>query len=185
MPSRIILDSRQTQLTLNRLAQQLIENHKDFSQSVLLGVQPRGTRLADKIHRIISSLYPQLNIPVGKLDITFYRDDFRQKGNSMAADDTDITVSLEGKRIILVDDVLYTGRTIRAALDAMMDFGRPDDVELLVLIDRRLHRELPIQAKYAGKVVDSIESEKVKVEWNEQGDVEKVWIVQETENKKT
>jgi pyrimidine operon attenuation protein/uracil phosphoribosyltransferase len=185
MPSRIILDSRQTQLTLNRLAQQLIENHRDFSQSVLLGVQPRGTQLADKIHRIIRSLHPHLIVPIGKLDITFYRDDFRQKGNSMAAADTDIAVSLEGKRIILVDDVLYTGRTIRAALDAMMDFGRPDDVELLVLIDRRLHRELPIQAKYAGKVVDSIESEKVKVEWNQQGDVEKVWIVQETENKKT
>ena len=184
MPSRIILDSKQTHLTLTRLAHQLIENHKDFSKSVLIGVQPRGVKLAQKIHDILQQQFPQIHFPFGKLDITFYRDDFRSKGSAVSASETDIPFSLEGKRIVLVDDVLYTGRTIRAALDAMLDFGRPEDVELLVLIDRRLHRELPIQAKYAGKVVDSIESEKVKVEWTDRGEVEKVWIVQETENQK-
>lgn len=179
MPPRVISDSRQTQLTLIRLAHQVIENHKDFSGSVIIGVQPRGVKLAEKIHQIISKQLPKIKIPLGKLDITFYRDDFRQKGAPMKVNETQIDVSLEGKRIILVDDVLYTGRTIRSALDAMLDFGRPEDVELLVLIDRRLHRELPIQAKYAGKIVDSIESEKVKVEWNEVGDIEKVWIIKE------
>jgi pyrimidine operon attenuation protein/uracil phosphoribosyltransferase len=110
------------------------------------------------------------------LDITFYRDDFRAKG-SMAANETEIPFSLEEKNIILIDDVLFTGRTIRSALDAMLDYGRPNDVELLVLIDRRLQRHLPIQAKYVGKVIDSIASEKVKVEWKETDGEDKVWLV--------
>jgi pyrimidine operon attenuation protein/uracil phosphoribosyltransferase len=95
----------------------------------------------------------------------------------LKANQTVINFSLEGKNIILVDDVLYTGRTIRSALDALLDFGRPADVELLVLIDRRLHRHLPIQAKYIGKTIDSINDEKVLVEWQEQGEEDKVWLV--------
>ena len=120
------------------------------------------------------------NLELGKLDITFYRDDFRTGNTLLRANETDIEFSLEHKRIVLVDDVLYTGRTIRSALDALLDFGRPEDVELLVLIDRRLQRHLPIQAKYAGKTIDSIIDEKVKVEWEEQGEEDKVWLIDKT-----
>lgn len=176
MQPRVILDSKKLDLTITRLCHQLIEQHKDFSNSAILGVQPRGVMLADRVHKKLTEILKKKDIMYGKLDITFYRDDFRLKSKPMIADEMDIEFSLEGKNIILIDDVLYTGRTIRSALDAMLDYGRPDDVELLVLIDRRLHRHLPIQAKYAGKVIDSITTEKVKVEWKESDGVDKVWI---------
>ncbi len=179
MQPRVILDSKKLDLTLTRLCHQLIEQHKDFSKAAIIGVQPRGVLLANRIHKKLMSILNHDDIQYGKLDITFYRDDFRQKGKTMLADKTEINFSLEGKHIILIDDVLYTGRTIRSALDAMLDFGRPDDVELLVLIDRRLHRHLPIQAKYVGKVIDSITAEKVKVEWKEIDGADKVWIIED------
>jgi pyrimidine operon attenuation protein/uracil phosphoribosyltransferase len=179
MQPRVILDSKKLDLTLTRLCHQLIEQHKDFSKAAIIGVQPRGVLLANRIHKKLMSILKHDDIQYGKLDITFYRDDFRQKGKTMLADKTEINFSLEGKHIILIDDVLYTGRTIRSALDAMLDFGRPDDVELLVLIDRRLHRHLPIQAKYVGKVIDSITAEKVKVEWKEIDGTDKVWIIED------
>ena len=178
MQPRVILDSKKLDLTITRLCHQLIEQHKDFSHSAIVGVQPRGVYLADRIYKKLTSILKGKHIDYGKLDITFYRDDFRAKG-PMEADETNIGFSLEGKNIILIDDVLYTGRTIRAALDAMLDYGRPADVELLVLIDRRLHRHLPIQAKYVGKVVDSITAEKVKVEWKETDGKDNVWIIEE------
>lgn len=176
MQPRLLLDSKQFQLTVTRLCHQLIEQHKDFSNTALLGVQPRGVLLADRIHRQLTAITGNKNIPYGKLDITFYRDDFRLKGKPIIADEMVIDFSLENKDIVLIDDVLYTGRTIRAALDAMLDYGRPADVELLVLIDRRLQRHVPIQAKYVGKAVDSISSEKVLVEWKETEGADKVWI---------
>jgi pyrimidine operon attenuation protein/uracil phosphoribosyltransferase len=179
MQPRVILDSRKLDLTLTRLCHQLIEHHKDFLKAAIIGVQPRGVLLANRIHKKLGSILKRNDILYGKLDITFYRDDFREKGKAMVADETDIKFSLEGKNIILIDDVLYTGRTIRSALDAIVDFGRPADVELLVLIDRRLHRHLPIQAKYVGKVVDSITAEKVKVEWEEIDGEDKVWIIED------
>lgn len=179
MQPRIILDSKKLDLTITRLCHQLIEQHKDFSESCLIGVQPRGVMLADRIHRKLSSILKKDNIEYGRLDITFYRDDFRIKGKPMIADETDIGFTLENKNIILVDDVLYTGRTIRSALDAMLDYGRPADVELVVLIDRRLHRHLPIQAKYVGKVIDSVTTEKVKVEWKESDGRDGVWMIEE------
>jgi pyrimidine operon attenuation protein/uracil phosphoribosyltransferase len=177
MQPRILLDSKKLNLTITRLCHQLIEQHKDFSNSAIVGVQPRGVFLADRIHRKLTEILKKKNIDYGKLDITFHRDDIRLKDKPMLADETDIEFSLEGKNIILIDDVLYTGRTIRSALDAMLAFGRPADVELLVLIDRRLQRHLPIQAKYVGKVIDSIAAEKVKVEWKETDGADKVWIV--------
>ncbi len=180
MQPRILLDSKKLTLTITRLCHQLIEQHKDFSNSVIIGVQPRGVFLADRIHRRVSEILKKKNIDYGKLDITFHRDDIRLKDKPMIADETDIEFSLEGKNIILIDDVLYTGRTIRSALDAMLAYGRPADVELLVLIDRRLQRHLPIQAKYVGKVVDSIAAEKVKVEWKETDGADKVWIIAES-----
>lgn len=176
MQPRVLLDHKKFSLTIDRLCHQLIEQHQDFSNAAIIGVQPRGVFLADRIHKRLQLILKGKNIDYGKLDITFYRDDFRAKG-SMAANETEIPFSLEEKNIILIDDVLFTGRTIRSALDAMLDYGRPNDVELLVLIDRRLQRHLPIQAKYVGKVIDSIASEKVKVEWKETDGEDKVWLV--------
>jgi pyrimidine operon attenuation protein/uracil phosphoribosyltransferase len=179
MQPRVILDSKQLNLTITRLCHQLIEVHKDFSNSALIGVQQGGVLLADRIHKSLLKILKNTPVNYGKLDITFYRDDFRIKSKPMIADKTEIDFSLEGKNIILIDDVLYTGRTIRSALDSILDYGRPADVELLVLIDRRLQRHLPIQAKYVGKVVDSITTEKVKVEWKEPDGADKVWIIED------
>lgn len=182
MNPRIILDTARFQLVIDRLCHQLIENHQDFSNSVIIGVQPRGVYLAKRITKRLEQITQLPALPLGKLDITFFRDDFRTSNSPLQAMETDLDFSLEAKRIILVDDVLYTGRTIRAALDAMLAYGRPEDVELLVLIDRRLQRHLPIQAKYIGKTIDSISKEKVKVEWSEQGEEDKVWIIAKNTN---
>jgi pyrimidine operon attenuation protein / uracil phosphoribosyltransferase len=178
MHPRVILESKKLDLTITRLCHQLIEQHQNFSKAVIIGVQPRGVFLANRIYQKLIRILKQSELPFGKLDITFYRDDFRLKGKPMIADETDIKFSLEGKNIILIDDVLYTGRTIRSALDAILDYGRPADVELLVLVDRRLHRHLPIQAKYVGKIIDSISSEKVIVEWKETDGSDRVWITE-------
>lgn len=182
MNPRIILDTARFQLVIDRLCHQLIENHQDFSNTVVIGVQPRGIFLAKRIVKRLEEITQLGGIPIGKLDITFFRDDFRTGNSPLQAQETELDFSLESKRIILVDDVLYTGRTIRAALDAMLAYGRPKDVELLVLIDRRLQRHLPIQAKYIGKTIDSISNEKVKVEWIEQGEEDKVWIIAKNTN---
>jgi pyrimidine operon attenuation protein/uracil phosphoribosyltransferase len=161
---KTILDSYQLNLTIRRLAHQLIENHTDFNQTVFIGIQPRGILLSDKIVEHIQKLYPNQKIQYGKLDITFYRDDIRKELH--VANKTEIPFSIEGKNVVLIDDVLYTGRTIRAALDAINDFGRPGKVELCVLVDRRFSRQLPIQPDYCGKAIDSLISQKVKVEWD-------------------
>lgn len=162
---KTILNGTQVAITVDRLCHQLIENHLDFSKSVLIGLQPRGIYLSDRIYRTLQKLLPGVHINYGKLDITFYRDDFNTQLH--VPNETTIDFSLENKKVILVDDVLYTGRTTRSALDAMLDFGRPSVVELLVLIDRRFTRQLPIQADYTGRTVDAIISEKVKVRWAE------------------
>ena len=182
MKPRVILDSKHFEITVTRLCYQLIEVHNDFSQTVLIGLQPRGIFLAKRIQKKLTEI---LNPTVGKsqkkeircgsMDITFYRDDFRQKG--LIPKSTDIDFDIDNKNVVLIDDVLYTGRTIRAGLDAMLAFGRPKDVELLVLIDRRLSRHLPIQAKYIGKTIDSITSEQVKVEWEETDGADKVTLL--------
>jgi pyrimidine operon attenuation protein/uracil phosphoribosyltransferase len=159
-----ILADHQLGITIKRLAHQVLENSTDFSNTVLIGLQPRGVFLSDKIVEEIKKELPNETIHYGKLDITFYRDDVRKELH--IANRTDIPFSIEGKRVVLIDDVLYTGRTIRAALDALLDFGRPEKVELCVLIDRRFSRQLPIQPDYVGKSIDSIISQKVKVEWD-------------------
>ncbi|SDH58847.1 bifunctional pyr operon transcriptional regulator/uracil phosphoribosyltransferase PyrR [Chitinophaga filiformis] len=162
---KTILNGTQVAITVDRLCHQLIENHLDFSKSVLIGLQPRGIYLSDRIYHTLQKLLPGVHINYGKLDITFYRDDFNTELH--VPNETTINFSLENKKVILVDDVLYTGRTTRSALAAMLDFGRPSVVELLVLIDRRFTRHLPIQADYTGRTVDAISSEKVKVRWAE------------------
>ncbi len=166
MDKRVILDTPQLLLTVDRLCYEIFENYHSVDSLVLIGIQPRGIFLAGRIRHAIEKLYGK-NIAYGTLDITFYRDDFRTKSKPAQANATTIDFLLENKQIIIIDDVLYTGRTIRAALDALMDFGRPKSVELLTLIDRRFNRELPIQADYIGKIVDTVEDVEVQVEWSE------------------
>lgn len=169
-----ILNHHQIDLTVKRLANQILENHFPFTNSVLIGIQPRGIYLSN---RIVDVLKKEMDValPYGKLDITFYRDDLRKELH--VPNQTDISFSIEGKKVVLIDDVLYTGRTIRAALDALMDFGRPEKVELVVLIDRRYSRELPIQPDYVGRSIDSIISQKVKVWWKEKGEKDEVQLL--------
>ena len=162
---KIILEGKQFEVTILRLCHQLIEIHDDFKDSVIIGLQPRGTFLAHRIATELRKILKNKKINCGDLDITFYRDDFRKK--ELIPNRTNIDFIIEDKNVILVDDVLFTGRTIRAGLDAMLAFGRPKDVELLVLVDRRFSRNVPIQAKYTGLIIDSIESQNVKVEWKE------------------
>ena len=161
-----ILNKYQLQITIERLACQGIENYADLTSVVLIGLQPRGIFLADKIYEQLKKIRPGHEFLYGKLDITFYRDDIRKQLH--APNQTDITFSLEDKNVILIDDVLFTGRTIRAALDAILSYGRPKKVELCVLINRRYSRQLPIQPDYCGKSIDSIISQKVKVEWDKE-----------------
>ncbi|MEW6468954.1 MAG: bifunctional pyr operon transcriptional regulator/uracil phosphoribosyltransferase PyrR [Bacteroidota bacterium] len=174
MKPRLILSSKQFDLTLTRLCHQLIETHNDFKDSALIALQPRGIYLGRRIHAKLRDILGKKDIKYGELDITFYRDDFRKK--ELIPNATRIDFIIEDKNVVLIDDVLFTGRTIRAGLDAMLAFGRPKDVELLVLIDRRLSRNVPIQAKYVGRTIDSIASEKVKVEWKETDKEDKVWL---------
>jgi pyrimidine operon attenuation protein / uracil phosphoribosyltransferase len=171
---KTILTKEQISLAIRRLAHQLMENHTDEDSTVLIGIQPRGIALSD---RLVSEIKSETTsgYPYGKLDITFYRDDHRRELH--IPNHTDIPFSIEGKKVVLIDDVLYTGRTIRAAMDALMDFGRPQKVELLVLIDRRYSRELPIQPDYTGKSIDSIISQKVKVLWEEKDGRDEVVFV--------
>jgi pyrimidine operon attenuation protein/uracil phosphoribosyltransferase len=166
MERQVILNAVQLDLTIQRLCYQIIENHNDFSATVLIGLQPRGVHL---LQRIQSRLNEVLDKPIacGKLDITFYRDDFRRREKPIIPSVTNIDFVVENKKVILIDDVLYTGRTIRSGMDALLAYGRPDKVELLVLIDRRFHRDLPIQADYVGKSVDTLNEERVSVEWKE------------------
>lgn len=159
---QILLSAQQLQLTINRLAHQLIENEANLSNIVFIGLQPRGVRVADSIIHSIKQLSPAEKVNYGVLDITFYRDDIRDELH--VPKETTLTQSIEGKKVILIDDVLYTGRTIRAALDALQDFGRPSKVELCVLINRRFNRELPIQPDYYGIAIDTAPGQKVKVD---------------------
>ncbi len=184
MKPRIILDNQKFALTIERLCHQLIENHKDFSRTAIIGIQPRGIYLSKRICQRLKAINPKLNFESGVMDITFYRDDFRRRENPLKPSATEIEFSIEGKKVVLIDDVLFTGRTIRAAMDALLDFGRPEHVELLVLIDRRFSRDLPIQADYVGKTIDSIESEHVKVEWAETDKTDSVWILTTNEKQK-
>lgn len=172
---KTVITDQQIALTVKRLAHQLLENHVQLNNTVLIGLQPRGVFLSDRIFGEIKTERPELKIPYGKLDITFYRDDIR-KGLHVP-NKTAIGFSVEEKNVVLIDDVLYTGRTIRAALDALMDFGRPAKVELMVLIDRRYSRQLPIQPDYTGKSIDSIISQKVKVLWKERDGVDEVVLI--------
>ena len=158
-----IMDEQQLKLTLQRLSHELIENHYPFTDTCIIGIQPRGIPVSDYITQYMMEVHPELRLQYGKLDITFYRDDFR--GQIHLPSVTDLPFSIENKKVILIDDVLYTGRTIRAAMDALLDNGRAKKVELCILVDRKFSRELPIQPDYVVKSIDSIVTQKVKVFW--------------------
>lgn len=181
----ILLDGQKFQITITRLCHQLIENHSDFSNSVIIGIQPRGIFLAKRIQGELGRILSQADIQHGNLDITFFRDDFRRKEGIHLPNSTEINFIIEGKKVILVDDVLWTGRTIRAALDAILVFGRPQTVELLTLVDRRYSRHLPIKADYIGIQVDTIHSQKVIVHWQETDLEDQVILLSEDSDFKT
>jgi pyrimidine operon attenuation protein/uracil phosphoribosyltransferase len=177
MNQKVLLNSKEVNIILNRLACQLIEKHLDFSNTVLIGIQPRGTFLAERLKSLLEKEYHIPNVLLGYLDITFFRDDFRRTNKPLEANKTQIDFLVEDKKVIFIDDVLYTGRSIRAALTAIQSFGRPSGIELLALIDRRFSRDLPIQPDYRGRQVDAINGEKVKVCWTEQDGEDGVYLV--------
>ncbi|AOR27120.1 protein PyrR [Formosa sp. Hel1_33_131] len=177
MSPKVLLNNKEVNIILHRLACQLIEKHTDFSNTVLIGLQPRGIFLAQRIKTLLMEEYKLPDVQLGLLDITFYRDDFRRSDKVLEANSTEIDFLIEGKRVVFIDDVLYTGRSIRAALTAIQSFGRPNEIELLTLIDRRFSRHLPIQPDYRGRQVDAINDEKVLVNWKETSGEDAVYLI--------
>lgn len=177
MSQKLLLNAKEINIILHRLACQLVEKHLDFSNTVLVGMQPRGKYLADRIKKILEDEYQIQNIALGFLDITFFRDDFRRGEKPLEASETQIDFLVEDKKVVFIDDVLYTGRSINAALTAIQSFGRPSEVELLTLIDRRFSRHLPIQPDYRGRQVDAINNEKVLVKWQDNDGEDAVYLV--------
>jgi pyrimidine operon attenuation protein/uracil phosphoribosyltransferase len=167
MKSTEILNSLQVSLTIRRLCFQLIENHHNFLNTVLVGLQPNGVYLVNRLKKELEAISGN-EVKTGALDITFFRDDFRRKEKPLVPSVTNINFSIENKTVVLVDDVFFTGRTVRSALDAIMTFGRPLSVEFLTLIERRFTQHLPIKADYIGQSIDTINEEKVIVRWEEE-----------------
>jgi pyrimidine operon attenuation protein/uracil phosphoribosyltransferase len=165
VPSRFVLNPDDIGRTLARMAHEITEKNPDCSSLVLVGIVTRGVPLARRLAEKIKSING-VEVPVGKLDVTFYRDDIAAKGPNLNAAPTEIPAEISGKTVILVDDVLFTGRSIRAAIDAIMDIGRPGRIQLAALLDRG-HRELPIRADYIGKNIPTSKSERVKVKVKE------------------
>ncbi|MEZ4963873.1 MAG: bifunctional pyr operon transcriptional regulator/uracil phosphoribosyltransferase PyrR [Saprospiraceae bacterium] len=164
---KTILQKERFALTIERLCHQLIEDWGDFTDACIIGIQPRGTQLSNRIYERLKVLTANQGIEYGRLDITFYRDDFRMPDGPLAPHPNEIEFLVADKKVLLIDDVLYTGRTISAALSALQHYGRPSMVELLVLVDRRFNRQLPIQPDYIGISVDALDEAYVKVRWQE------------------
>ena len=171
----ILISEQQLPSIIERLSHQILETHPGLQNTVLIGLQPRGVYLSDRIVAALHQELPADQVIYGKLDITFYRDDIRRELH--VATQTDLPFSIEGKTVILIDDVLFTGRTIRAALDALLAFGRPSKVKLCVLVDRKPSRELPIQPDFSGKEMDTLTPFKVKVKWKENEGVDEVILL--------
>lgn len=176
LKEREILDKAKMLITIERLCHQLVELHSKFENTVLIGVQPRGTYLNNRILKKLKLIIPNNYIQSGNVDISFYRDDLMRRDKPIIPEIMDMNLSLEAKNVVLIDDVLFTGRSIRSAIDALMAFGRPRSVELLTLIDRRFSRDLPIQPNYVGKTIDAVESEKIVVQWEEIHGIDRVLI---------
>lgn len=180
MEPRILLNHKQMDLIVRRFALQVAESHGNFENCAVIGLQPRGVELSRKLIERINELYPGNKLRYGELDNSFFRDDIGRGEQIILPSPNRVDFNTEGLDIVLVDDVLYTGRSVRAGIDALMHYGRPASVELMVLIDRRYHRELPIAADYTGAVVDSRSTgEYVKVQWNENDN--KVWLLSKKE----
>lgn len=177
MQKKLILDTELLNITVDRLCQQLIENHGNFEDTAILGMQPKGVFLAEMIHQKLEQATGK-KIDLGYLDTTFYRDDFRRRETPVKANATKVPFIIEDRNVVLIDDVLFTGRSVRAALDAMIAFGRPRKVELLVLVNRKYSRHLPIEPDYVGRDVNTIASQKVLVELQGQGfKNDKIWLI--------
>lgn len=176
MTTKELLNTRHIDIIINRLACELIENHGKFDDTVLIGLQPRGVHLLPRLIKRLKANGVE-KVENGSLDTTFYRDDFRRRSEPIKPNQTEINVLLENKKVVFVDDVLFTGRSVRSAMDAILSFGRPSEMELLVLIDRRFSRELPIQPDYTGKQVDSLASQKVLVQWEEEQGKDVVYLL--------
>lgn len=184
---RIIMTSEHMQLTIERLCYQLIEEFDQLENVCLIGIQPRGVLFADRIVKRLKELLEPAagaRITYGKLDITFYRDDFRTREKPLKASVTDMNFLVENKSVVLIDDVLYTGRTVQAALTALQHYGRPKRVELMALVDRRFNRHLPILADFSGIRVDAVDEAYVKVDWGESPQTSTVRIFQTKESAK-
>jgi pyrimidine operon attenuation protein/uracil phosphoribosyltransferase len=174
-----LMSASEIDRTLVRLAHEILEKTKDLDLLAFVGIKRRGIPMAQRLAQKIEAL-ERRKIPVGILDIKLYRDDLSTVDVKPVVSATEIPFSVQGKEIILMDDVLYTGRTVRAALDALFDHGRPSRVQLLVLIDRG-HRELPIEAKFVGRVVQTTDIEIIEVKFHEVDGVEKVLLVEKVE----
>ncbi len=174
-----IIDADGVRRALVRIAHEIVERNKGTENVVLIGIRRRGVPLAQRLSRFIKEV-EGVEIPVGVLDITLYRDDLSTLASQPVVHKTEVPVAIQGKTLILVDDVLYTGRTVRAALDAIIDLGRPAVIQLAVLIDRG-HRELPIRADYVGKNVPTSKREVIEVRLEEVDRVNGVWIMEKPE----
>jgi len=183
--SKVLLDAEAISRTLSRVAHEIIERNDDLNDVALVGIHTRGVPLAQRIRTLVADR-SGVELPLGQLDITFHRDDVHVRGNRAPARrqpvvrDTRFDFELEGRTVILVDDVLYTGRTIRAAIDALLEYGRPARVQLAVLADRG-HRELPIRPDYVGKNLPTSRGERVQVELLEFDEVDRVVLISEPE----
>ena len=179
MSQKVLLNHNEVNIILQRLACQLVEKHSNFSNTILVGIQPRGKFLANRLMDLLKSEYNISEMESGFLDITFYRDDFRRTSKVLEASTTEMNCIVEDKKVVFIDDVLYTGRSIRAALTAIQSYGRPSSIELLILIDRRFSRHLPIQPDYRGRQVDAIDNEKVIVNWKELHGEDAVYLLKQ------
>jgi pyrimidine operon attenuation protein/uracil phosphoribosyltransferase len=179
MPLKVIMTADDIRRTLARIAHEIIEHNKSMSNLVLVGMRTRGVPLAQRLASNIQT-FEKTQIPVGALDISLYRDDLDSMDLKPIVNSTQLPIDIAGKTVILVDDVLYTGRSARAALDALIDYGRPSTIQLAVLVDRG-HRELPIRADYIGKNIPSSRSEEIRVELTETDMQDQVAIISTTE----
>lgn len=177
MDKEILLSEQEISSILKDLTKKIVDIHKDFKNTALVGIQPRGAFVAKRIAKILKEDY-QISTDLGWLDIAFFRDDFRQSQKTLLANSTEINFEVEGKNIIFIDDVLYTGRSIRAALTAVESFGRPNKIELLVMVDRPLSRHLPIQPDYFGKKVESPENKRIVFSWKETQGEDMVYLIE-------
>src|ERR1700751_6104761 len=184
-PGRVLLDAEGIQRTLSRIAHEIIERNEDIGGVALVGIHTRGVPIAQRLRALIAER-AGVELDLGQLDITFHRDDVHVRGGQAprrpqpGVRDTKLAFDLEGRAVILVDDVLYTGRTIRAAIDALFEYGRPERVQLAVLADRG-HRELPIRPDYVGKNLPTARNERIQVQLNEVDEVDQVVLLESAE----